>query len=224
MLSECLKQNLDFFSHPQLVPLSLGCLVKLLARVIAPKPGYLHAYSILLFNKFLIRSFVYEFSLWLTRPMWKDLCNPVWRDPTAPASFSFLLCLGHHACLHLSIPHQLFSTPAMLTPVSPVHFPPLISLSPSDHFFSETFSNYSTRNQDHFRSSFLLSSLPGMRSQHLTVCRCLSHLPVGRMLAPWELGLCLVPCCFLSNQRDAGLTVNLLSELILQYEVPVPEG
>lgn len=43
------------------------------------------------------------------------------------------------------------------------------------------------------------------------------------MLATQELGSRLVSCCFLSKQRDAGLIANLLSELILEYEVPVPE-
>lgn len=48
-----------------------------------------------------------------------------------------------------------------------------------------------------------------------------------RVLAQWELGLCVFHCCFLSNQNNAQHTVSiqyLLSELILEYETYMPGG
>lgn len=41
------------------------------------------------------------------------------------------------------------------------------------------------------------------------------------MLAPQELGSCLVSVVFSGNKEI--LIASLLSELILEYEVPVPE-
>lgn len=142
--------------------------------------------------------------------------NPL--GPTAPASFSFLLCLGYQAYTYLKIPHMLFSIPAMLTwfPLGSSSTP--FSLSLSDPFFSEAFPNIALETRTIFIRLSCFSFFQA-HSVNIWLCHCLSHLPVNRTLAPWELGLCLVPCCFSSNQIDAGLIVNPLNELILEYEV-----
>lgn len=133
--------------------------------------------------------------------MWEGLCswleNPL--GPTAPASFSFLLCLGCHAGLHLNMPHNtvLHTCNAPPAPPTAAHFLPL---------FLCLFQTASLVRRSHWKPGPFLffPALVSSRHAQLTLCCISLSQPSScqQNVSSTGTGILSSFCCFLRKQRD----------------------